>query len=66
MIIYAFAKLEGDKIVPFEWNDLSTSWLPGMYDRTINLKNQNPNIKISIAIGGWNAGSGKKQIKINN
>ncbi|RMZ93814.1 putative chitinase 3, partial [Brachionus plicatilis] len=58
MVIFAFAKLEGDKIVPFEWNDLSTSWLPGMYDRTINLKNQNPNVKISIAIGGWNVGSG--------
>ena len=61
MIIFAFAKLEGDKIVPFEWNDLSTSWLPGMYARTLSLKDQNPNLKISIAIGGWNTGPGKSQ-----
>ena len=58
MIIYSFAKLEGDRLEPFEWNDLSTSVIKGMYERTLALKSQNPNIKISIAVGGWNAGSG--------
>ena len=52
MIIYAFAKLEDDRLEPFEWNDLSTSWSTGMYQRTLDLKKQNPNLKILIAIGG--------------
>lgn len=68
MIIYSFAKLDGDRLEPFEWNDLSTGVSKGMYERTMDLKNQNPNLKISIAVGGWNAGSGKtinqKNLKI--
>ena len=31
IIIYSFAKLEGDRLEPFEWNDLSTSWSKGKY-----------------------------------
>lgn len=55
MIIYAFAKLEGDRLDAFEWNDLSTSWSTGMYQRTLALKKQNPNLKILIATGGLNS-----------
>jgi chitinase len=51
-IIYAFAKLETDHIEAFEWNDLSTDWMVGMYAKTIALKKINPNLKISLAIGG--------------
>ena len=58
MIIYSFAKLEGDRLEPFEWNDLSTPWSRGMYERTMDLKKQNRALKILIAVGGWNAGSG--------
>lgn len=58
MIIYSFAKLEADRLEPFEWNDLSTSWSRGMYDRTMDLKKRNSALKILIAVGGWNAGSG--------
>ncbi|CAF0748267.1 unnamed protein product, partial [Brachionus calyciflorus] len=58
IIIYSFAKLSGDKLEPFEWNDLSTSWSSGMYEKTKNLKKLNPSLKILIAVGGWNVGSG--------
>lgn len=57
-IIYAFAKLNNEhEIEPFEWNDLSTSWSIGMYDRIMALKKKNADLKILIAVGGWNLGS---------
>jgi len=30
-IIYSFAKLIGNKLAAYEWNDESTPWLKGMY-----------------------------------
>jgi chitinase len=57
-LIYAFAKVEGDTISPYEWNDESTSWSKGLYERTMKLKEQNSELKILLAIGGWNHGSG--------
>lgn len=29
-IIYAFAKMNGNHLAPFEWNDESTPWMKGM------------------------------------
>ncbi|XP_076458549.1 chitinase-3-like protein 1 [Babylonia areolata] len=57
-IIYAFAKLSGNHLQPFEWNDLSTPWRRGMYERFQDLKQKNPALKTLIAVGGWNLGSG--------
>jgi chitinase len=31
---------------------------PGMYSRVIQLKKTNNNLKVSLAVGGWNFGSG--------
>jgi chitinase len=45
------------ELAPFEWNDESTDWAKGMYERTIDLKKQNPHLKILLAVGGWNMGS---------
>ncbi len=45
---------------PFEWNDDDTEWSKGMYTRMMALKNKNPNLKVLIAVGGWNLGSGIK------
>ncbi|KAL4240744.1 hypothetical protein ACF0H5_001533 [Mactra antiquata] len=56
-IIYAFGKLEGNALVPFEWNDDSTEWSTGMYAKVNNLKVQSPGLKTLLATGGWNAGS---------
>lgn len=37
-----------------------------MYERTMALKNQNPSLKIMIAVGGWNAGSGPFSTMVSN
>ncbi|RMZ97882.1 acidic mammalian chitinase-like, partial [Brachionus plicatilis] len=66
IIIYAFAKLEGDRLDPFEFNDLSTDTKVGMYEQTLDLKKKNPNLKILIATGGWNVGSGPFSVMANN
>jgi chitinase len=51
-IIYAFAKIEAGKLAAFEWNDENTDWMQGMYQKTVNLKLKNPNLKVMIAVGG--------------
>ncbi|CAF1015538.1 unnamed protein product [Brachionus calyciflorus] len=56
-LIYSFAKLQNNKLAPYEWNDDSTDWSKGMYERTTDLKKTNPNLKILLAVGGWNMGS---------
>lgn len=65
-IIFSFAKLVIDKIEPYEWNDQSTEWSDGNYRRMMNLKEQNPKLKILLAIGGWNHGSAKFSDVVNN
>ena len=57
-IIFAFAVLKDHKLAPFEWNDEDTEWSKGMYSRIMNLKRTNPNLKVLLAVGGWNFGSG--------
>ena len=57
-IIYAFAKLNGQSILEeFEWNDPTTEWSKGMYERMLYNKEKNPNLKILLAVGGWNLGA---------
>ncbi|BFZ03576.1 hypothetical protein BsWGS_06615 [Bradybaena similaris] len=56
-LIYAFAKPQGLDIVAFEWNDESTQWSTGMYERTMALKSKNPSLQILLAVGGYNMGS---------
>ncbi|CAH1795469.1 unnamed protein product [Owenia fusiformis] len=56
-VVYAFAKMVNGRLAPFEWNDDSTSWSKGMYQRVNDLKKKNPSLKTLIAVGGWNMGS---------
>ncbi|XP_069124716.1 probable chitinase 10 isoform X2 [Argopecten irradians] len=56
-IIYAFATLNGNHLKAFEWNDESTPWSTGLYERFNAIKKQNPNVKTLLAVGGWNLGS---------
>jgi len=57
-VIFAFAKInEASELEPFEWNDDSTDWSRGMYNRTIELKKKNRKLKVLIAVGGWNLNS---------
>ena len=54
--IYAYAKIsdEGNTIDPYEWNDI-----PVTYPAIMELKSTNPDLKISLAVGGWEHGSEK-------
>ena len=58
-IIFAFARLNDSKLEPFEWNDDDSEWSKGMYTRMMALKQKNPKLKITLAVGGWNVGPGK-------
>ncbi|CAF0791621.1 unnamed protein product [Brachionus calyciflorus] len=57
-VIFSFGKInDQSELEAFEWNDESTEWAPGMYKRTIDLKKKNKDLKVLIAVGGWNHGS---------
>ncbi|XP_063445346.1 chitotriosidase-1-like [Mytilus trossulus] len=56
-IMYSFGKVSGLMIKPYEENDENTSWSKGMYERTMAVKAKNPDLKILLAIGGWNHGT---------
>lgn len=52
-IIFAFAKLsDAYELQSFEWNDESTEWSKGMYERIVQLKQLNKDLKVLIAVGG--------------
>lgn len=56
-LIFAFAKMNGNRLVAFEWNDESTDWMRGMYAKFNDIKLKNPTVKTLLAVGGWNMGS---------
>lgn len=56
-IIYAFAKINVDKLAPYEWNDESVNGVRGMFQRVTDMKARNPNLKVLLAVGGWTFGS---------
>ena len=64
-IIFAFAILKDGKLASFEWNDEDTEWSKGMYSRTLALKRKN-DVKVLLAVGGWNFGSGPFSDMVND
>ncbi|VDI35464.1 Hypothetical predicted protein, partial [Mytilus galloprovincialis] len=55
-VIYAFAKLESNYIRPYEWNDISV-WGQGQFDMMHDVRSKNPDLKLLLAVGGWNHGT---------
>ncbi|XP_052068084.1 acidic mammalian chitinase-like isoform X1 [Mytilus californianus] len=55
-VVYAFAKVVGNNIEPYEWNDIN-KWAKGQYEMIRDVRSKNPTLKILLAIGGWNHGS---------
>ncbi|XP_071128446.1 acidic mammalian chitinase-like [Mytilus edulis] len=55
-VIYAFAKLESNYIKPYEWNDISV-WGKGQFDMMHDVRSKNPDLKLLLAVGGWNHGT---------
>jgi chitinase len=56
-IIYAFATMSGNQLSPYEWDDDSTDWSVGLYEKFNNVKLSNPGLKGLLAVGGWNFGT---------
>ncbi|CAH1792706.1 unnamed protein product [Owenia fusiformis] len=54
-LMYSFGVIDATtfEIIPYEWNDDGPG---GLYEQFNNLKNQNPELKTLLAIGGWNFG----------
>ncbi|XP_072500419.1 chitinase-3-like protein 2 [Notamacropus eugenii] len=50
-VIYSFANISNNKIIPKEWNDVT------QYYTLRQLKKRNPNLKTLLAIGGFKFGS---------
>ena len=52
-VIFAFAKInDASELSSYEWNDESTDWSKGMYERIGMLKKDNKNLKVLVAVGG--------------
>ena len=60
-IVFGFAGLGSDnKIAVLDpWNELCDNYGKCGYDRFTALKNTNPNLVTTLAVGGWNEGSAK-------
>jgi len=68
-IIYAFARMEGNRLHPYENNDdapgnadmgngcLQNNADKGLYQRVVDLKMQNSELKVLLAVGGWSFGT---------
>jgi chitinase len=56
-IVFAFASIEDNKLTASEDNDVGDAFTEGTYDRMMRLKEQNPKVKILLAVGGWAFGS---------
>ncbi|XP_077861839.1 chitinase-like protein 3 [Saccoglossus kowalevskii] len=59
-IVYAFAKLNNDhEIIAYEWNDESTDWSKGMWEKVNDHKQSNSDLRTLISLGGWTFGTTK-------
>lgn len=56
-VFFAFATIKDNKIAPSEDNDKGDAFTEGTYDRIMRLKEQNPKLKVLLAVGGWAFGS---------
>ena len=58
-VIFAFGWIKKGKLASFETNDETAGGKVGLYDRVINLKLENPDLKVLLAVGGWSFGTTK-------
>jgi chitinase len=54
------------RIQAWDWNDESTATTKGQYQRVIDLKKVNPQLKVLLAVGGWTFGSQVFSQMVNN
>ncbi|QQP56989.1 Uncharacterized protein FKW44_001837 [Caligus rogercresseyi] len=56
-VVFAFATISNNKLTASEDRDIGDAFTEGTYDRIMLLKEQNPDLKILLALGGWSFGS---------
>ncbi|KAK8767755.1 hypothetical protein V5799_005467, partial [Amblyomma americanum] len=56
-IIYAFGWMKKHKLSSFDASDDTKNGKKGLYERVIDLKKKNPNLKVLLAVGGWSFGT---------
>ncbi|KAI0233848.1 Chitotriosidase-1, partial [Lamellibrachia satsuma] len=58
-IVFSFASMSGNKLTTYEWNDETMLVSHTEYGRLNQLKQTNPALKTSLAVGGWNFGTAR-------
>jgi chitinase len=57
-VVYGFTGLRNGEIASLDgWNERCEGYGKGAYERFTKLKEKNPELKVIVAIGGWNEGS---------
>lgn len=56
-IIFAFGWMKKHKVSAFDASDDTKNGKKGLYERTIDLKKRNRNLKVLLAVGGWSFGT---------
>ncbi|UYV64528.1 Cht7 [Cordylochernes scorpioides] len=56
-VLFAFGWMKKHKVAAFEPTDETKQGKKGLYERVIDLKKKNPELKILLAVGGWSFGT---------
>lgn len=56
-VIFAFGWMKKNKLAAFDASDEGEGDKKGMFDRVVDLKTKNPNLKVLLAVGGWSFGT---------
>ncbi|XP_071036118.1 probable chitinase 10 isoform X2 [Parasteatoda tepidariorum] len=56
-LIFAFGWMKKHKISSFDSTDETKNGKKGMYERLVEIKNKNKDLKVLLAIGGWSFGT---------
>lgn len=57
-IVYAFAGIKDNQLVPTEEKDeITEGGGKGYYDQVVELKKKNPYLRVILGVGGWMLGS---------
>lgn len=56
-IIFSFGWMKANKLTSFDSTDETLNNKKGTYERVVELKKKNPNLKVLLAVGGWSFGT---------
>ncbi|XP_054160532.1 probable chitinase 10 [Oppia nitens] len=65
-IIFSFGWMKANKLTSFDATDETNNGKKGTYERVVDLKKQNPNLKVLLAVGGWSFGTERFKVMSSN